>query len=137
MALTAGIPARSAAIELLNAVLIDKTSLDNAMTKSEEFSRLHGPDRAFARMLVSTCLRHLGEIDLAINQFLLKPLTQNAILVRQSLRIGTAQLLFLGTPAHAAVDTSVNLLKGTRYAGFTGLVNAVLRRGVTRHLPNQ
>ena len=50
MALTAGIPARSAAIELLNAVLIDKTSLDNAMTESEEFSRLHGPDRAFARM---------------------------------------------------------------------------------------
>jgi 16S rRNA (cytosine967-C5)-methyltransferase len=128
MAITAGIPARSAAIELLNAVLIDKTSLDNAMTESEEFSRLLGPDRAFARMLVSTCLRHLGEIDLAIDQFLLKPLAQNAILVRQSLRIGTAQLLFLGTPAHAAVDTSVTLLKGTRYAGFTGLVNAVLRR---------
>ena len=128
MAITAGIPARSAAIELLNAVLIDKTSLDNAMTRSEEFSHLHGPDRAFARMLVSTCLRHLGEIDLAIDQFLLKPLAQNAILVRQSLRIGTAQLLFLGTPAHAAVDTSVTLLKGTRYAGFTGLVNAVLRR---------
>jgi len=128
MAITAGIPARSAAIELLNAVLIGKTSLDNAMTESEEFSRLLGPDRAFARMLVSTCLRHLGEIDLAIDQFLLKPLAQNAILVRQSLRIGTAQLLFLGTPAHAAVDTSVTLLKGTRYAGFTGLVNAVLRR---------
>ncbi|MDG2204814.1 MAG: RsmB/NOP family class I SAM-dependent RNA methyltransferase [Alphaproteobacteria bacterium] len=128
MAITAGIPARSAAIELLNAVLIDKTSFDNAMTESEEFSRLLGPDRAFARMLVSTTLRHLGEIDLAIDQFLLKPLAQNAILVRQSLRIGTAQLLFLGTPAHAAVDTSVNLLKGTRYAGFTGLVNAVLRR---------
>jgi len=128
MAITAGIPARSAAIELLNAVLIDKTSLDNAMTESEEFSRLLGPDRAFARMLVSTCLRHLAEIDLAIDQFLLKPLAQNAILVRQSLRIGTAQLLFLGTPAHAAVDTSVTLLKGTRYAGFTGLVNAVLRR---------
>ena len=128
MAITAGIPARSAAIELLNAVLIDKTSLDKAMTESEEFSRLLGPDRAFARMLVSTCLRHLAEIDLAIDQFLLKPLAQNAILVRQSLRIGTAQLLFLGTPAHAAVDTSVTLLKGTRYAGFTGLVNAVLRR---------
>ena len=128
MAITAGIPARSAAIELLNAVLIDKTSLDNAMTESEEFSRLLGPDRAFARMLVSTCLRHLGEIDLAIDQFLLKPLAQNAILVRQSLRIGAAQLLFLGTPAHAAVDTSVTLLKRTRYAGFTGLVNAVLRR---------
>lgn len=128
MAPTAGLPARTAAIELLNFVLVDKVSLDHALSASQSYSRLLGPDRAFARLLVSTCLRHLGEIDLTIDKLLKKPLAHSALQVRHTLRIGATQLLFLGTPAHAAVDTSVTLLKGTRLAGFTGLVNAVLRR---------
>jgi 16S rRNA (cytosine967-C5)-methyltransferase len=51
------------------------------------------------------------------------------------LRLGAAQLLCLGTPAHAAVDSMVALsatLGGA--AGYKGLVNAVLRR-IARDIP--
>jgi 16S rRNA (cytosine967-C5)-methyltransferase len=44
------------------------------------------------------------------------------------LRLGTAQLLFLRTPPHAAVATSVDIAQGRGFASHKGLVNAVLRR---------
>lgn len=44
-----------------------------------------------------------------------------------ALRLGAAQRLFLDTPAHAAVDTTVRLLRGP-FAGFKGLANAVVRK---------
>jgi 16S rRNA (cytosine967-C5)-methyltransferase len=44
-----------------------------------------------------------------------------------ALRLGAAQRLFLDTPAHAAVDTTVRLLDG-RLSGFKGLANAVVRK---------
>ena len=43
--------------------------------------------------------------------------------------LGAAQLLFLATPAHAAVDTSVQLAQ-SRLPHLKGLTNAVLRRVV-------
>jgi len=43
------------------------------------------------------------------------------------LRIGVAQLLFLKTPAHAVVDSSVRLAE-KQPGAFKGLVNGVLRR---------
>src|SRR6185312_3738221 len=42
--------------------------------------------------------------------------------------LGSAQLLFLGTPAHAAVDTSVRLVEAAHLPHLKGLANAVLRR---------
>src|SRR6202022_455095 len=44
------------------------------------------------------------------------------------LPLGTAQLLFLRTPPHAAVATSVDIAQGRGFASHKGLVNAVLRR---------
>ena len=128
MSPSAGIESRQAAIELLNAILTEKKTIDSAIMVSTKFRELSGPDRAFAMLLTNTCLRHLGVIDLLIDEFLRKPLPTNALQVRQSLRIGVAQLHFLGTPPHAAVDTSVAIVRRTQYSGFKGLVNAVLRR---------
>jgi 16S rRNA (cytosine967-C5)-methyltransferase len=58
--------------------------------------------------------------------FVLKPLLQREVEpeVRTALRLGTYQLVFLGTPAHAAVSTTVDVAP-SRARGF---VNAVLRR---------
>src|SRR5207253_415520 len=44
------------------------------------------------------------------------------------LRLGIAQLLFLRTPPHAAVATSVDLAHSRGFVSHKGLVNAVLRR---------
>src|SRR5690606_34133663 len=47
--------------------------------------------------------------------------------VRNLLRLGAAQLLFLDTPAHAAVAETVALC-AHRHRSVTGFANAVLRR---------
>jgi 16S rRNA (cytosine967-C5)-methyltransferase len=48
--------------------------------------------------------------------------------MRDLLRLATAQLLFLGTPPHAAVATAVDLASLIGQGHYKGLANAVLRR---------
>ena len=119
--------ARSAALDLLEAVLERHTPLDTALAQSAVLAALTPRDRAFARLLVTTVLRRRGQIDAALAEKLTRPLSQRQYQVRNALRLGIAQLAFLGTPAHAAVDGSVELVRRRGRAGMTGLVNAVLR----------
>ena len=85
-------------------------------------------DRAFVRLLLATTLRRLGEIDEVLAGMIERPLEGANAAGRQVLRLGAAQLLFLGTPAHAAVDTSVGLVVEAGLPHLKGLANAVLRR---------
>lgn len=119
---------RAVALDLLAAVLVDKRLLDEALDANPALSRLEERDRAFVRLLVATVLRRLGQLDDVIGRCLDKGLPNKARRARDVLRLGAAQLLFLGTPPHAAIATSVDLVKGTPLAGFAGLINAVLRR---------
>jgi 16S rRNA (cytosine967-C5)-methyltransferase len=124
--------ARAVAIELLEAVLKRRKPLDEALAEHPDLDRLVNRDRQFVRALVTCTLRHLGQIDHVLAQCLEKPLPARASAIRNILRLGTAQTLFLKTPAHAAVDTMVTLAgKRGGEAGYKGLVNAVLRR-ITR-----
>jgi len=82
-------------------------------------------DRAAAHRLTAGALRRLGTLDAVLEPFLRKA---PPIPVRHVLRLGAAGLLLLGTPAHAAVATSVALARARGLAPFAGLVNAVLRR---------
>ena len=121
--------ARAVAIELLEAVLKRRKPLDEALAEHPDLDRLVNRDRQFVRALVTCTLRHLGQIDHVLAQCLEKPLPARASAIRNILRLGTAQTLFLKTPAHAAVDTMVTLAgKRGGEAGYKGLVNAVLRR---------
>ena len=119
------ISARRVALDLLDLVLGERRPLDEALAGHPQLAALSARDRAHARLLVATTLRRLGQIDAALDAFLRarpKPLR-----VMNLLRLGAAQLLFLQTPAHAAVAESVALAAG-REAFARGLVNAVLRR---------
>jgi 16S rRNA (cytosine967-C5)-methyltransferase len=122
------VSARSVALDLVEAVLARKCLLDEAFETDPAVRKLPGRDRGFARMLAATVLRRLGQIDDLLGRCLEKPIPGKAGRAHDVLRLGAAQLLFLDTPPHAAISTSVDLLKGTQLAGFTGLVNAVLRR---------
>jgi 16S rRNA (cytosine967-C5)-methyltransferase len=125
----AGISARAIALDLLQAVLEQHRPLDEALERHDGLRALEPRDRGFARLLAATVLRRLGQIDHVLGRCLEQPLPHRAAGVRQLLRLGTAQLLFLGTPAHAAVDTTVALVAGRGgEAGYKGLANAVLRR---------
>ncbi len=121
--------ARAVALDLLQAVLRHGKPLDDALAAHPALARLDPRDRGFARMLAATCLRRLGEIDQAILPLLATPLPAKASAVADALRLGACQLLFLGTPAHAAVSETVELVAGLGVlAGYKGLANAVLRR---------
>ncbi len=119
--------ARAVALALLRAVLDRRLSLDEALEQAAGYAALSSRDRAFARALVATVLRRLGQIDAVIAACLDKPLTPKARAGEHLLRLGVAQLLFLGTPGHAAVSETVDLAQG-HLRPYAGLANAVLRR---------
>lgn len=121
--MTDPLAARRAALQSLRAVLHKRQPLDEALA-----SGLDGRDRAFVQMLVNTCLRRLGQIDAIIDALLERKLPRSAMEVRDILRLGIGQLLFLDTAAHAAVDTSVELVADRGHERYKGLANAVLRR---------
>ena len=73
-------------------------------------------------------LRRLGQIDALIAHCLERPLPARATVTQDLLRLGLAQLLFLRTPPHAAVATTVELADTRGFLSYKGLVNAVLRR---------
>ena len=120
--LPSDIGARKAALALIDGVLRKHRSVDDAFDALT--TRLEPRDRAFARLLVATTLRRFGQIDAVLKDFVSKKPSDP---VMDILRLGAAQLLFLGTPPHAAVATSVALAK-QGYGAASGFVNAVLRR---------
>ncbi len=120
--------ARSVAFDLLGSVLGQGHALDQALSDHPGLAGLDGRDRGFARMIVATTLRRLGQIDALIDLALERPLPRKAQDVRDFLRLGISQLLFLDTPPHAAVTTMVDLAQARGHGPHKKLINAVLRR---------
>ena len=116
------------ALDLLQAVCRRRQPLDDALVAHEGFGRLEPRDRAHVRRLVAITLRRLGQIDALLIELVSRPLPARAAASQDLLRLGTAQLLFAETPPHAAVDTAVALAESRGQGGYTGLINAVLRR---------
>jgi 16S rRNA (cytosine967-C5)-methyltransferase len=125
--------ARSAAVDLLVAVLDHARALEDVLDTTPSFAALEGRDRAFARAIATVTLRHVGGIDAVLANFLDRPLPETATHARALLRTGAAQILVLGTPAHAAVSETVDAANAMREGrGFAKLINAVLRRVTER-----
>lgn len=125
---TIGLAARARAHTILHEVLDRGRPLDEVLQTDKRFAALNDRDRAFARNLVATTLRRLGQIDTLIDDCLDRPLPAEAAAAKNALRLGLCQILFLDTQTHAAVDTAVSLAGDRGPAKFRGLVNAILRR---------
>ncbi len=108
---------------------IDKGKpLDSAWAADRHFASMSPSDKAFTQLLVKTVLRRLGQIDELIGKFLEHPLTSKTARITHILRLGIAQLIWLETPPHAAVHSSVEMTKQIKMEKFSGLINAVLKR---------
>lgn len=119
------VPSRLVAAGLLSAVIGRGRALDDALADPKTgFRALPDRDRGFVRRLVATALRRRGQIDALLQGFVRQ--WPNG-LPGEALRLGTAELLFLGAPAHAAVHSAVDML-GSNQTAMRGLVNAVLRK---------
>ena len=126
-----GLAARKAAARLLSAVIDAKTPLDG-LTDNEhghpDYLALEPRDRALARAILATALRHRNTIAALVAARLERPLPANAHTLSHILHVGAAQMLFLDIPDSAAVDLAVEHARSDpRATRFAALVNAVLR----------
>ncbi len=124
---------RWAALGFLEKILDDHLPLDQAFDQicSQFGDKLSAQDRGFVRHLGTTCLRHLGQLDAMINHCTSKNLTGKQKTVRNILRLGITQLLYMQVPAHAAVNSAVKMTdkqKNNSDRHSKGMVNAILRR---------
>lgn len=125
----AGLAAREAAVRLIAAVMHKQRSLDDALAKEFASDALPPRDRALARLIAGTVLRHAGELKAVVSGYLEKPPPEPSGNLWPILLAGAAQLLFLETPPHAAVGLAVEQTRhDPRAKRYDRLVNAVLRR---------
>lgn len=120
--------ARGVALELLRTVLTTRKPLDDALAVHDGLKKLSQRDRGFARLILATTLRRLGQLDAVIAQCVDKPLPKSGETTQDILRLAATEILFLGVAHHAAVDSAVTLAAARKQTKFKGLVNAVLRR---------
>ena len=130
---SSGQPARRAALSLLAGVARDGRALDELLAEAHgaggALARLSLRDRAVARAIATTALWRHGQIAALLAAHLETALPPRAGPAGLILALATAELVFLKTPAHAAVSAAVALAKADRQARhFAGLINAVLRR---------
>jgi 16S rRNA (cytosine967-C5)-methyltransferase len=123
---------RQAALDVLTAVRVDEAYANLVLPQVVRKHRLAGRDAAFATELASGAIRMQGLYDPVIDACLTRPRLQAE--VRDVLRLGVHQLLSMRVPDHAAISTSVDLVRANVGAGPAGLVNAVLRKVAERPL---
>lgn len=125
-----GYAARELAVGCLSEILDRGRALEEAFDAAlQRGGALEPRDRALARLIVMTVLRHKGELQAVLNSFLEKPLPADSGRLRSILLSAAAQLLLLDTPPHAAISLAVDQCRGDRKAHrFDKLTNAVLRR---------
>lgn len=123
--------ARGLAYTVLAAVREDDAYVNLLLPRLMGEQNLDSRDAAFATELTHGTIRWRGTYDAVVDHLAKRELDPA---VRDVLRLGAHQLLAMRVPDHAAVSTSVALVKrvvGHKPAGF---VNAILRRVSERDL---
>jgi 16S rRNA (cytosine967-C5)-methyltransferase len=123
-----GLPARKAALRLLDAVLRRGETLDTAAHGALQGLR-SGADKALARALSGETLRWLGDLDALIDSATRQVLPDDAK-PRAVLRLMLAGWLRLETPPHAVIATGLPLLSGGPRRLAHGVFSALVKRGV-------
>ncbi|MCW2836575.1 MAG: rRNA cytosine-C5-methyltransferase [Marmoricola sp.] len=124
-------PSRLAAYDVLVAVREDDAYANLVLPQLLREREITGRDAAFTTELVGGTLRGLGSYDAVIDH--LAGRSPDAA-VRDALRLGAHQLLAMRIPDHAAVTSTVELVRariGHKPVGFT---NAVMRKIATHDL---
>ncbi|EJU09963.1 tRNA and rRNA cytosine-C5-methylase [Sphingomonas sp. LH128] len=124
-----GLPARRAALNLIDAVLRRGETLDQA--GGSALARIKGDaDRALARAIAGEVLRWRADLDALIDSATRLPLADDAK-ARAVLQIMLAQVLRLETPAHAVIATGLPLLMGGPRRLAHGVFSTLTKRAVT------
>ncbi|WP_433078178.1 RsmB/NOP family class I SAM-dependent RNA methyltransferase [Dactylosporangium sp. CA-052675] len=120
-------PAREAAYEAVAAVHRDDAYANLVLPGILRENGVSGRDAAFATELTYGTLRQTGTLDAIVAAAADRAMERIDPPVRDALRIGAYQLLHMRVGAHAAVATTVDLVRSL-VPGAAGFANAVLRR---------
>lgn len=124
-----GLPARRAALNLIDAVLRRGETLDQAAGAA--LARVRGDaDRALARAIAGEVLRWKTDLDTLIDSATRQRLPDDAK-PRAVLELMLAQVLRLETPAHAAIATGLPLLAGGPRRLAHGVFSTLMKRQVS------
>jgi len=121
-------PARLAAFDVLRAVRVDNAYANLVLPHALRTHGLTGRDAAFATELAAGTLRQQGTYDAVLAACIDRPLAKVEAKVLDALRLGSHQLLAMRVPDHAAISTTVDLVKAKVGVGAGSFTNAVLRR---------
>jgi 16S rRNA (cytosine967-C5)-methyltransferase len=121
-------PARSAAFQALVAVETEDAYLNLALPRLLAEHGLSGVDAAFATELAYGTARMQGAYDAVLRSLVAGGAASLEPHVSVALRLGAHQELAMRVPSHAAVGTSVELVRDAVGERPVRLVNAVLRK---------
>lgn len=111
---------------------------DVALDRFLRASNLNDVNRRFATELVYGSVRRQRTLDAIIDQLGKKKAHQQPTDIRTILHLGLYQLRYLtNIPVSAAINTTVELAKANKFAGLSGVVNALLRQYDRISTPNQ
>ncbi|TFI59506.1 methyltransferase domain-containing protein [Sphingomonas parva] len=129
----AGLPARRAALRLLDAVLRKGLPLEAALdVAARDLTR--ADDRGFAHAIAAEALRRLADLDALIDSATRRPLPDDAK-ARSALRIALVQALAMDTPPHAAIATVLPLVHGGPRKLVHGVFGTLMRGGASLPTP--
>jgi 16S rRNA (cytosine967-C5)-methyltransferase len=126
-------PARRVAYEALAAVNRDDAYANIVLPRLLREHRVGRRDAAFTTELAYGTLRALGQLDAVLAVAAGRPIDRVDPPARDALRLGAYQLLHTRVAAHAAVATTVDLVRALMPSA-AGFANAVMRRVSERDL---
>jgi 16S rRNA (cytosine967-C5)-methyltransferase len=128
-------PARAAALDVRKAGRVDQAYTHLVLPAVLRHHGLSGRDAAFVTELASGTIRRQGTYDAILAACVDRPLSKVEAKVLDALRLGTHQLLSMRVPSHAAISTTVDLVRAKVNSGAAGFANAVLRKVTEQELP--
>lgn len=129
-----GLAPRKVAAQLISQIISKRKALETLLDEGKDsgYANLQPQDKALARAIASTTLRHFGEIQDLVKKRLTGRLPASAPYLPGVLYSAVAQILFMDVADHAAVSLAVDAAASDSKARhFKPLVNGVLR-GILR-----
>ena len=94
----------------------------------DKYQYLSKTERAFLTRLTEGTVEKQITLDYVINSFSKTPVSKMKPLIRNLLRMGVYQIMYMdGVPDSAAINEAVKLAKKRGFSGLSGFVNGVLR----------
>jgi len=121
-----GVPARRAALQILDSVLRRGLTIDAG---GQQVRSLSPPDHALAVAIAGETIRRLPDLDALIDSATRQRLPDDSK-ARMVLRLALAQKIGLGTPEHALVATALPLVDGGPRRLVHGVLGTLLRKGL-------